>query len=235
MKDVKISILSDTWLSDSNLSLNVIIELIYLWTQRFTISELQHEFKIGIQTLIEWTAFFREVCLHDIFDTSQNIGGKGIEVEIDESKFGRRKYYRGHKVDGQWVFGGRERNDQSKKFMVPVAKRDAQILLPIITKWIAKGSIIHNAFWKVYSQLNNMGYHHVTVNHSEEFVNPKSTKSTKSIKTDWRHAKVSMPTYGVHNVISEFSTVHPVVSIDSFLYTQLILYVNNTELMLLCI
>ena len=31
------------------------------------------------------------------------------------------------------------------------------------------------------------------------------------------------------------SAVRPVVSVDSFLYAQLILYANNTELMLLCI
>jgi len=31
------------------------------------------------------------------------IGGEGIVVEIDESKFGKRKYSRGHKVDGVWV------------------------------------------------------------------------------------------------------------------------------------
>ena len=31
------------------------------------------------------------------------------------------------------------------------------------------------------------------------------------------------------------SAVHPVVSVDSFLCVQLILYANNTELMLLCI
>ena len=34
---------------------------------------------------------------------SQCIGGSGIIVEIDESKFGKRKYYRAHHVDGVWV------------------------------------------------------------------------------------------------------------------------------------
>ena len=28
-------------------------------------------------------------------------------MEIDESKFGKRKYY--HKSEGPWVFGGREK------------------------------------------------------------------------------------------------------------------------------
>ena len=76
---------------DINLPINIIVENIYLWSQRFTNGEIQHELKLSKQTIIEWTAFFEEVCLHDIFNTSQKIGQEGIEVEIDESKFGKQK------------------------------------------------------------------------------------------------------------------------------------------------
>ena len=46
----------------------------------------------------------------------------------DESKFGRRKYHRGHPVKGQWVFGGVER-ESGKTFLVPVQDRTADTLL----------------------------------------------------------------------------------------------------------
>ena len=70
VKDVKLSIHTDTWISDSNLSLNIIVELIYLWSQRFTNIEIQHEVKLSKQTIIGWTAFLREICLHEIFESS---------------------------------------------------------------------------------------------------------------------------------------------------------------------
>ena len=37
---------------------------------------------------------------------SVKIGGPNKIVNIDKSKFGRRKYQRGHAVTGQWVLGG---------------------------------------------------------------------------------------------------------------------------------
>ena len=33
------------------------------------------------------------------------------------------KYYRGHHVEGQWVFGGREKYNKRKIFMIPVPNR----------------------------------------------------------------------------------------------------------------
>ena len=55
-----------------------------------------------------WYNFAREVCLQIAILDNEQIGGPGIVVEVDESKFGKRKYNRGSKVDGCWVFGGIE-------------------------------------------------------------------------------------------------------------------------------
>ena len=129
---------------------------------------------------------------------SEQIGGNGVEVEIDESKFGKRKYHKGHRVEGQWVFGGREKYDKSKVFMVPVKNRKQCTLIPIIQKWIKAGSIIHSDCWKAYNKLSKLGYTHITVNHSKEFLNAENCACTNSIESDWRHAKLSMPKYGCH-------------------------------------
>ena len=198
VSDVKVSIRAGTWLQDSNLSLDIIVELLYLWANGFTNSEIQNETKLSKKTIIEWSAYLRDVCMYICMQKSTPIGGSGIEVEIDESKFGKRKYYRGHRVDGKWVFGGRETYDKSKIFMVSVKNRKAKTLLPIISKWIKEGSIIHSDCWKPYDKLSKMGYTHVKVNHSKEFVNKETAACTNRIESEWRHAKVSLPRYGVH-------------------------------------
>jgi hypothetical protein len=46
--------------------------------------------------------------LNYLLGKSRKIGSPNKTAEVDESKFGRRKYNRGHKVKGQWVVIGVE-------------------------------------------------------------------------------------------------------------------------------
>ena len=96
MKDIKLTVRHESWLVDSKLPLEFIVELMYLWSQSFSVDEIIHELKLSKKTVVEWTHFFRECCLTVMLDNSEKIGGNGVEVEIDESKFGKHKYYRGH-------------------------------------------------------------------------------------------------------------------------------------------
>lgn len=50
------------------------------------------------------------------------LGGPDKIVEIVESKFGKRKYHKDHRVEGQWVFEGYERGT-GRVFMVCVESR----------------------------------------------------------------------------------------------------------------
>ena len=109
-------------------------------------------------------------------------------MQIDESKFGKRKYHRGHRVDGVWVFGGYEEGS-GKVFMVPVAKRSAAYLLPIIRHFIAPGTTIISDCWRAYACLADEGYQHLTVNHSINFRDPETGAHTNAIESSWNAAK----------------------------------------------
>jgi len=85
-----------------------------MWAEGHQLRQIKLELKIvSDNTLVDWASFCREVFL-DAYDRSRvKLGGVGEIVEIDESKFGKRKYHRGHPVEGAWVFGGIQRSDGS--------------------------------------------------------------------------------------------------------------------------
>jgi predicted ferric reductase len=78
-------------------------------------------------TIADWCGFYRDLLGQDIEFTTRNekIGGPNIVVEVDESKFGKRKYHRGHKVEGVWVIGGVERTASRSLFVAVVPDRSA--------------------------------------------------------------------------------------------------------------
>jgi transposase-like protein len=119
-------------------------------------------------------------------------------VEIDESKFGKRKY-RGHHVEGAWVFGARERGNGKCCFFVVVDDRSKDSLIPLIQSRILPGSKIYSDCWSSYACLSSLGYEHYTVNHSENFKDPVTGAHTNSIEGTWQKIKhgVTFPRFGV--------------------------------------
>lgn len=67
--------------------------------------------------------------------------GQSIVVEIDESKFGKRKYNKGKRVDGVWVVGGVERTPERKVFLLTVPNRNQNTLKLIIDTFAKDGNI----------------------------------------------------------------------------------------------
>ncbi len=195
----KVSKRKGSWFDGSHLSIDQIVKLTYLWvhkcSEEFTMRECGI---VGEHTIVDWYSFCREVCVEVLQGESVPIGGPGEIVEIDESKFGKRKYNRGRRVDGVWVFGGIDRRTR-ECFLVPVENRKAETLIPLIKKWIKPGTKIMSDCWKAYSTLEEEGYIHGTVNHSIEFVNSETGDHTQSIENTWRAVKRSLPRSGTKN------------------------------------
>ena len=135
-----------------------------------------------------------ELCEVAIFEKRERLGGPGKVVQIDESKIGKRKYHRGHVVEGQWVFGGIEQESR-KCFIVTVEDRTEATLVSHIQEWVEQGTTIVSDCWKGYVNLGKYGYEHKTVNHSVEFVSPEGYDTNK-IEGHCRQTKVSLPTHG---------------------------------------
>jgi len=176
-----------------------VIELTYWWAVGTPQHLIKSQMKLSDNTIVYWSNFCREVCEEIVLERSSPIGGQGVRVQIDESKFGKRKYHRGRRVDGVWVFGGIE-EESRKNFLVAVEKRDRETLIPIIQRWIKPGSIIISDFWKPYDVLNELGYTHCKVNHSVEYVNEDGDHTNK-IEGHWRQVKSHLPTYGTKKTL----------------------------------
>lgn len=194
----RLSLRTGTFFEKSNMTLEECLQFFYLWTHGMSQDQIQHELQLSSRTDVDWASFCREVCETTIIRDSEKIGGKDIIVEIDESKFAKRKYNVGHRVQGGWVFGGREKDDKRKVFMEAVPDRTADTLLAIIQKWVAPGSIIWSDCWRSYNKIPTLpeGYKHATVNHSQNFVDPETGTCTNRIESDWRHAKAEFPRFG---------------------------------------
>ena len=121
------------------------------------------------------------------------LGGVGEIVEIDESKFGKRKYHRGKRVVGKWVLGGIQRSN-GQLFLVECDdnKRDHNTLMRAIIEHVHRGTLIITDKWKGYLHLDKHGYRHEDVNHSRGFVNPTTGAHTNGIEGSWFHAKRHM-------------------------------------------
>ena len=119
----------------SNLTFREILLVTYDIMRRETALRIKEEFCLSSSTVADWGTFCRETMLMFMEGYSEKIGGPNKNVEIDESKFGRLKYHRGHPVKGQWVFGGVERKS-GRTFLVPVPDRTADTLVAIMRDWI---------------------------------------------------------------------------------------------------
>ena len=136
-----------TFFEHSKLPLAKIMEFIYAWAyEDLTFKKAKREFGISQHTFVDWKMFLRDVCGEYFVAHPVRIGGVGHTVQIDESVFTRWKYNRGRMIREQWGFGGIDTQTKAG-FMVPVDRRDAATLLPIIQQFILPGTTIVSDLW----------------------------------------------------------------------------------------
>jgi transposase-like protein len=167
----------------SRLSCRKIMKIARAWLQGESRDAAVLSSKVNKETITEWYLAFREMVATSLREVGCRIGGPGIIVQVDETKLGRRKYYRGHKVEGVWVVCGIERTVESKIFCVQVDSRDAGTLNNIIRQHVIEGSEVWTDGWKGYNGIaESCRVRHSVVNHSLFFKDPETGICTNAVE-----------------------------------------------------
>jgi len=199
-----------------------ILHVIYLFLQKAPQRMIESMTGLARKTVSWLLKALREACekayFHDL-EKGVQVGGPGIIVQIDEAKYGKRKYNRGHQIEGNWVFGaieyiaGSEGKMQTGKFFACVVEeRTEEYLKPIIETHIAPGSLIYSDCWKAYdkigewkwlppidgAELVNRYTSHQRVCHQYEFKAIDGTH-TNAIEGYWRVSKSDIPNRYYHD------------------------------------
>ena len=77
--------------------------------------------------------------------------------------------------------------------LIQLSKKNAKTLLKVIKKHVKKGSVIYSDCWSGYYRLEQCGFSHYTVNHSEHFKDPLTGVCTNTIEGNWRSIKDLIP------------------------------------------
>jgi hypothetical protein len=84
-----------SWFQNSKLTLQEVLYLTYDILRREPAVHIKHEHHFNDHTIADWGMFCRGAMLVFLEGCFEKIGGPNKTAEIDESKFGRRKYHRG--------------------------------------------------------------------------------------------------------------------------------------------
>ena len=111
-------------------------------------------------------------------------------MEIDKSMFcNKRKYNCGRVSEGQWVFGIVERDTgRSLVFCVPDRQRET-LVTRLVCEFVEPGTVIISDKFSPYFNLNGVGYIHLMVNHSGNFVDPYTGAHRNTIEGLWSQVK----------------------------------------------
>jgi len=172
---------------------NRILEAAYHWLGKASNKQIETYTTLSNVTVSGLVSYFRDLVADSLNDVDMQIGGPGVVVEVDETKMGKRKYHKGHRVDGVWVLVGVERTAERKLFLRILPDRTATTLEQFILQHVTNGTTIVTDCWRGYNSLESLGYVHLTVNHSKTFKNPVTGACTNTVEGTNCALKASIP------------------------------------------
>jgi hypothetical protein len=175
------TLLSESFFAGTQLKCNEVLHIGYLWLCKVPSACMHIITGHSEQTISDYLRFFMQLVAETLEDEDMAIGGDGVVVQMDETKLGKRKYHRGHRVNGVWLLVGAEKTQDRRVFIESASTRDAETLKDVILRHVAPRSIVHTDMWKGYSFLERAGYAHRNANHSIGFQDPLTGINTITV------------------------------------------------------
>jgi transposase-like protein len=205
-----------------------ILRILELWMMKASTNIISYVLRISRKSVWNILRKVSKILIPAYYNALDMIGGNNKIIEIDEAKFGKRKYNRGHRVEGVWVLGMIERGEGGKVKLIVIDKRTQEKLQCQIISSVDTNSIIHTDGWKGYNGLDKSFLQHNTVNHSLTFKNPLDGTHTNKIEGTWSGVKIHVPLRGrckdkinlflVRYMLLKNEETHPLLSIIKYLF-----------------
>ncbi|KAG0437631.1 hypothetical protein DMUE_3587 [Dictyocoela muelleri] len=117
------------------------------------------------------------------------IGGSGIIFEVDEIKFGKRKYERGHKVESVCILGAVERSNDRRIILKSCKTGSMNELECFLTTFVKMNSVIFSDGWRGYSNIKNFLIDHKVVYMQKGFVYSTTGTHINTVEGCWSAIK----------------------------------------------
>jgi transposase-like protein len=170
---------------------------IFLFTKsRNGVSAMELQRHLGVTYKCAWRIGHK---IRELMSGAEEDMFSGV-VEADEMLFGgavrggRRGWGAENKVS---LFGLIERGGRVKVTMI--ADRDRANIMPLIEKYVMKGTVVNTDDFKAYAILDKLGYEHHTVTHSK-YQWAQGEKYTNSMEGYWSNLHKFI--FGTHTFIS---------------------------------
>lgn len=188
----KVSIFYKSFFLNSKVDVSILLQFGYFFLSKASHTQIMTYTGLTEKTVTSYLKYFRELLADSLDEEQIIIGGDGVLVQVDETKLGKRKYNRGHRVEGVWVIGGVELTEERKVFLKIIETRDSETISNVLLNYVSVGSTLITDCWRGYVDLQRLGYHHQTVNHSQTFVDPISGACTNTIEGTWNALKMQI-------------------------------------------
>lgn len=148
------SVRKESFFENSHLSMATFIWLMYMWSREHIQTEIAHETKVSIPTIIDLCHLIRELLERFLEDHPTELGDDPPEIGGFDSQTGEPKvveidittFFKSNKkknMKGHCVLGGIERGS-GKCFLVPLEHQNKDALEAAIVRWILPGMVLNN-------------------------------------------------------------------------------------------